>query len=96
LSSLLVRNGKRETTELLKEAAASRYGITGLDASIEDLFGLKHRAKHGKCANLVHCHVMTRDETGAKLTLIAEDEEILRLPSEKGGGRPRNMLAGTE
>jgi hypothetical protein len=71
---------------LLKEAAASRQGITSLDASIEDLFGLRHRAKR---ANLVHCHPMTSNEAGVKLILIAEDENILRLPSKKGDRRPR-------
>jgi hypothetical protein len=50
-----VENRGLEATGLLKEAAALGYGITSLDASIEDLFGLKHQANR---ADLVHCLVM--------------------------------------
>jgi hypothetical protein len=42
----LVGNRELEATGLAKEAAASGHGITSLSAFIQDLFGLKHRAKH--------------------------------------------------
>jgi hypothetical protein len=61
LSTLSVHRGREfsqsgvEATGSPQEPSASGYGITNLDVSIENLFGLKH---HAKSIDLVNCRVM--------------------------------------